>query len=172
MTELCGEVADGMHTHAFTTERYLREVTTPALLRGIDRAGRDRADVELSFPVFVVTGEREEDLVASAAAMRQQIAFYASTPAYRPVLELHGWGDVQTELHSLSRQGEWERMGSVIDDEILRTFAVVAPVDELAAKIRERFAGVVDRVMLGLPNLSDDAAMRVIAAVRDEGGAR
>ena len=167
MTELCGELADGIHTHAFTTERYLREVTAVALQRGIDRAGRDRADVQLSCPSFVVTGERDEDLERSADAMRRQLAFYGSTPAYRSVLELHGWGDLQTELHELSLRGEWQAMGALVDDEMLGTFAVVAPIDEVAGKLRARFEGVLDRIMLNLPaGLSDEAADAVLAAVR------
>lgn len=91
MTEMCGEVADGMIGHAFTTKRYLDEVTIPTLLRGIERSGRDRGDFELMCPVFVVTGESDAELASAAAATRKQIAFYASTPAYRKVLELHGW---------------------------------------------------------------------------------
>ncbi|MBV8964694.1 MAG: LLM class F420-dependent oxidoreductase [Mycobacteriaceae bacterium] len=151
MTEMCGEVADGLLGHAFTTKRYLDEVTVPRLMRGIERSGRARRDVALVSPVFVVTGDRETELAAAAAATRKQIAFYGSTPAYRKVLELHGWGDLQDELRRLSLQGDWDAMGSLIDDDILDAFAVVAPTDELAARLRDRCAGVIDRVLLGLP---------------------
>lgn len=151
MTEMCGEVADGMLGHAFTTKRYLDEVTIPTLLRGIKRSGRDRRDVALMCPVFVVTGERESELAAAAAATRKQIAFYGSTPAYRKVLEMHGWGGLQDELRRLSLRGDWDAMGSLIDDEILDAFAVVAPIDALAAKLRSRCDGAIDRVLLGLP---------------------
>ena len=102
-------------------------------------------------PVFVVTGERESELAAAAAATRKQIAFYGSTPAYRKVLEMHGWGDLQDELRRLSLRGDWDAMGSLIDDEILDAFAVVAPIDSLAAKLRSRCDGAIDRVLLGLP---------------------
>ena len=132
MTEMCGEVADGLLAHAFTTKRYFEEVTTPALLRGMARSGRRRSDFELSCPIFVVTGDSEDELSARALGTRKQIAFYGSTPAYRKVLELHGWGELHTELHRLSRQGEWDVMGSLIDDEILDAFAVVAPLDGVA----------------------------------------
>lgn len=91
MTELCGEAADGLLAHAFTTRRYLDEVTVPALSRGLSRSGRDRSAVQVSSPVFVVTGRDEGEMDTAAAAFRKQIAFYASTPAYRKVLELHGW---------------------------------------------------------------------------------
>jgi probable F420-dependent oxidoreductase len=152
MTEMCGEVADGMLAHAFTTKRYFEEVTTPALLRGMQRSGRQRSDFQLSAPVFVVTGNDESELAAGSVATRKQIAFYGSTPAYRKVLELHGWGDLHHELHRLSLAGEWDAMGSLIDDEILEAFAVVAPLDEVADKIRERCDGVIDRVLVGFPS--------------------
>jgi len=151
MTRMCGEVADGLLAHAFTTRRYLDEVTLPALLDGMNRAGRRRGDFEVSCPVFVVTGTTETELRANAVATRRQLAFYASTPAYRSVLDLHGWGDLHTELHALSRRGEWDAMGERIDDDVLAAFAVVAPLDELAGRLRERCAGVIDRVLPAFP---------------------
>jgi probable F420-dependent oxidoreductase len=151
MTELCGEAADGMIGHAFTTKRYLDEVTIPTLMRGIERAGRRRSDVALMCPVFVVTGKSEAEMAAAATATRKQIAFYGSTPAYRKVLELHGWGEAQDELHRLSLAGDWDAMGTLIDDEMLDTFAVVAPLDTLAAKLKSRCDGVIDRVLVGFP---------------------
>jgi probable F420-dependent oxidoreductase len=151
MTELCGETADGVLLHAFTTKRYLDEVTVPALMRGVERAGRRRGDVAVSAPVFVVTGNTEDEIRAASVATRKQIAFYGSTPAYRGVLEMHGWGDLATELHGLSRRGEWDTMGSLIDDGVLDAFAVVAPLPELAGALRRRCHGTVDRVMAGLP---------------------
>jgi probable F420-dependent oxidoreductase len=165
MTEMCGEVADGLLAHAFTTKRYFEEVTIPALRRGMERSGRQRSDFQLSAPIFVVTGETEGELSAAAAGTRKQIAFYGSTPAYRKVLELHGWGDLHTELHRLSLQGEWDVMGSLIDDEILEAFAVVAPLDEVASKIRDRCDGVIDRVLVGLPSSVPEAT---VIAVLDE----
>lgn len=165
MTEMCGEVADGLLAHAFTTKRYFEEVTIPALRRGMERSGRQRSDFQLSAPIFVVTGETEGELAAGAAGTRKQIAFYGSTPAYRKVLELHGWGDLHTELHRLSLQGKWDVMGSLIDDEILEAFAVVAPLDEVASKIRDRCDGVIDRVLVGFPSSVPEAT---VIAVLDE----
>ncbi len=112
MTEMCGEVADGMIAHAFTTKRYFDEVTIPALNRGLAKAGRERARFQLACPVFVVTGLDEAEMSSAATASRKQIAFYASTPAYRKVLELHGWGDLQPELRRLSLEGRWDVMGT------------------------------------------------------------
>jgi len=132
MTEVGGEVADGVIIHGFTTERYVKEVTLPAIERGLAKAGRSRADFEISGPLFVVTGTNEQELETARQAVQQQIAFYGSTPAYRPVLDLHGWGDLQPELNSLSKQGEWVKMGELIDDDVLDAFAVVAEPDGIA----------------------------------------
>jgi len=145
MTEVAGEVADGVLAHGFTTERYLREVTVPALERGLAASGRSRSDVEISYPGMVVTGADEAGVVAATEAVKSQLSFYASTPAYRPVLELHGWGDLQGELNTLSKRGAWTEMAGLIDDEILDTFAVVAEIDDIAGIVKERFEGVVDR---------------------------
>jgi probable F420-dependent oxidoreductase len=167
MTEVVGETCDGMLCHGFTTERYLREVTVPALERGLAASGRTRADLELSIPSFVVTGETEEEMAQSAVGVRRQIAFYGSTPAYRPVLELHGWGELQDELNALSKQGEWEAMGDLIDDEVLSTFAVVAEPPQLAAELLGRFGDLVDRLSFYAPyKASPDTWLPVIAALK------
>jgi probable F420-dependent oxidoreductase len=159
MTEVAGEVADGMLVHPFTSARYLRQITVPALERGARSVRRTRADLELSYPGLVVTGRDEREVAAAAKATREQIAFYASTPAYRPVLDLHGWGDLQSELHALSRRGEWTAMGERIDDEILQTFAIVAPLDEIGSAVIERCCGLVDRFAFTTPYPLDDRAL-------------
>lgn len=146
MTEMCGEVADGHLGHPMISKRYLDEVTLPALERGLARSGRDRGGFQVSCEVMVATGENDAELAAAIAATRKQIAFYGSTPAYRRVLELHGWGDLQDELHRLSLHGEWDAMGSLVDDDVLAAFAVVGPVDTVAAALRQRCAGVAQRV--------------------------
>ncbi|MFV8320428.1 LLM class F420-dependent oxidoreductase [Mycobacterium sp. 23] len=147
MTEMCGEVADGHLGHPMVSKRYLTDVTLPILQRGIARSGRDRRDFEVSAEVMVATGTNEDELKTAMAATRKQIAFYGSTPAYRKVLDVHGWGDLHDELHRLSKEGEWDAMGSLIDDEILGTFAVVGAADEVGAALRARCEGVADRVL-------------------------
>ena len=147
MTEMCGEVADGHLGHPMVSKRYLEEVTLPALMRGMQRSGRDRSDFEVSCEVLVATGDNNAELAAATAAVRKQIAFYGSTPAYQKVLELHGWGDLHPELRRLSLEGEWDAMGSLIDDEMLAAFAVAGPVDTIAAALKSRCEGVVDRVL-------------------------
>ena len=167
MTQMCAEVADGLLAHAFTTRRYLDEVTTPALLRGLARGGRERADFEVSSPVFIVTGRDEVEMATAAASFRKQIAFYASTPAYRPVLELHGWGDLQPQLRALSITGEWDAMADLIDDDILGEFAVVAPIDRVAQTLAKRCSGVIDRVLPGFPAATPETVIsEVLGEVR------
>lgn len=151
MTEVAGEVADGLLVHAFTTERYLREVTLPSLERGAARAGKKRGDLEISYPGFVVTGRSDEEWQRARKAARQQIAFYGSTPAYRQVFELHGWDDLHPRLNSLSKKGEWEAMGDLIDEEVLETFAVVAPLQEVPERLLQRFGSLVDRFSFYAP---------------------
>jgi probable F420-dependent oxidoreductase len=155
MTEVVGEVCDGMFVHGFSTEKYIRETTLPALERGLAKSGRTRADLELSFPVFVVTGETDEEWQKADAAVREQIAFYGSTPAYRPVLESHGWGEVQDELNGLSKRGAWKEMGKVITDDILDAFAVRGGAGELPGLILGRYGDLVDRLSFYAPYRTD-----------------
>jgi probable F420-dependent oxidoreductase len=164
MTEVAGEVGDGFLVHGFSTERYLREVSLPALERGAAKAGKSRADLTVSYPGFIVTGPDEQSMAKAAKGVREQIAFYGSTPAYRPVLELHGWGDLQSELNTLSKRGEWVQMGELIDDDILNTFAVVAPLDQVAAEVRSRFGNLVDRFSFYAPYKVDPEMWKSVVA--------
>jgi probable F420-dependent oxidoreductase len=167
MTQVVGEVCDGMLCHGFTTEAYLREVTVPALTRGLDASNRGRTDIQLSLPAFVVTGTSEEEVAAAAAGVRQQIAFYGSTPAYRGVLEHHGWGDLQTELNARSKQGRWEQMGELIDEEILATFAVVGEPEQVGDELLARYGDLVDRISFYAPyQASSDAFAPAIERLR------
>jgi probable F420-dependent oxidoreductase len=164
MTEVCGEVADGHLGHPMVSKRYLDEVTVPVLLRGLQRSGRDRGDFEVSAEVMVATGANDDELATAMAATRKQIAFYGSTPAYRRVLELHGWGDLHAELNRLSKEGEWDGMASLVDDEMLCAFAVVGPVDTIAEALRKRCDGVVDRVLPIFYSASQDC---ITAALKE-----
>jgi probable F420-dependent oxidoreductase len=167
MTEVAGETCDGLIAHGFTTERYLREVTLPALEKGRSKAGKTLDGFQISMPAFVVTGTTEEEMATSADGVRQQIAFYGSTPAYRGVLDLHGWGDLQPELNALSKQGGWVEMGKLIDDEILTTFAVVAEPDQIAPELLRRYGDVVTRVSFYAPYKSaPDTWLPVVAALQ------
>lgn len=164
MTEVAGEVGDGFLVHGFTTESYLRDVTLPALERGLAKSGRTRSDIEVSYPGMVVTGATEEQVGEALKAVKAQLAFYGSTPAYKPVLEHHGWGDLQPELNSLSKRGEWEQMADVIDDDVVDAFAAVGPPDEVPAIVLRRFGDVVDRFSFYAPYKPDPRAWHAVLA--------
>ena len=123
--------------------------------------------VQVSCPVFVVTGGTAEQLALAEAATRRRIAFYGSTRDYRPVLEIHGWGDLQPALNGLARQGEWDAMSSLVGDEVLDAFAVRGSPAEVAATLRARYGGVADRVSFNIPYPADDAPQRILAALQD-----
>ncbi|MEM1334896.1 MAG: LLM class flavin-dependent oxidoreductase, partial [Actinomycetota bacterium] len=155
MTEVAGEACDGFICHGFTTEKYLREVTLPALQRGRAKAGKTMEGFEIVGPSFVVTGGDDEEMAKAAAGTRQQIAFYGSTPAYKGVLDIHGWGGLQEQLNTLSKQGEWVKMGELIDDEILNTFAVVGEPEQIAPELTQRYGDVIQRLSFYAPYSSD-----------------
>ena len=162
MTEVAGEVADGIIVHGFTTEAYLRNVTLPALERGFAKAGKSRADFEISYPVFSVTGRDERELRDAAKLMRQQIAFYGSTPAYKPVLDSIGAGEIQPTLNAMSKQGDWEAMGEVITDDVLDRFAVTGEPAEIAAQIEARYGDIIDRTSAAYATLDAEAGVAFI----------
>lgn len=167
MTEVAGEVCDGFICHGFTTERYLREVTIPALERGRAKAGKTMEGFEVMGPSFVVSGNSEAELETASAGTRQQIAFYGSTPAYRGVLELHGWGEMQDELNGLSKQGKWVEMGNCITDEILNTFAVVGEPEHIAPELHRRYGDVIQRISFYAPYKTDpERWSKVLADLR------
>jgi probable F420-dependent oxidoreductase len=166
MTAVAGEVADGLILHSFTTERYVREVTVPALEAGFATGGRTRAEFQLSGPLFVVTGANDEEMAAAAAGTRAQIAFYGSTPGYHGVLDLNGWGETGTRLNAMSKRGEWEAMGELITDEMLEAFAVVAPPDAVAPALLARYGDLVDRVAINAPyHLDPDVTATIVAGL-------
>jgi probable F420-dependent oxidoreductase len=155
MTAVGGEVADGLMLHALTSADTMAEITLPALERGLKASGRTRADVELYAPVFVITGDTDEQLEAADRAVRLQLAFYASTPAYRKVLAFHGRPDLPAQLNELSKQGRWRDMGGLIDDEVLDLFSVTGKPEEIGPAVIGRFGGALDRVALYAPYTHD-----------------
>jgi probable F420-dependent oxidoreductase len=155
MTAVAGEVADGFIAHPFSTRESLLRNTLPALERGLDEAGRRRDTLEIVCATLVVTADSDEKLEASRAAARKQLAFYGSTPAYRPTLACHGWQDLHDELNALSKQGRWEEMAGLVSDEMLEAVAVVGPRDQIARKLRERLSGIADGVSLTHNRLPD-----------------
>jgi probable F420-dependent oxidoreductase len=167
MTEVAAEVANGVIAHGFTTERYLREVTLPAVQRGLQKSGRKREDFDVSVPVMVVTGINEAAYAQSKLAVRSQLGFYASTPAYRPVLDVHGWGELQTEAIQLTREGRWQEMGALITDDILQTFAVVSEdIEQVPALLKQRYGNIADTWMCTVETGDADQQKRLITAVQ------
>lgn len=148
MTAVAGEAADGFFAHPFTTRKSLLEQTLPALEKGLAKSGRRRADLEILCATMVVTADDEAAFERSRLAARKHLAFYGSTPAYLPTLACHGWDDLHRELNRLSKQGRWDDMTPLIDDEILETIAVVGLRNEIAGKLQARLAGIADGVTL------------------------
>ncbi|MCA9914168.1 MAG: TIGR03617 family F420-dependent LLM class oxidoreductase, partial [Anaerolineae bacterium] len=145
LCKLGGELANGFHVHPFHTTKYLRDVIRPSIVEGAQRSDRSIDDVALSCAVFVVTGRNKEEIQQNTIEIKSQIAFYASTPSYRRVLELHGWGDFGERMNALTKQGKWDEMWKEVPDEIMHEIAVVASPDELPYAVRERYDGLLDR---------------------------
>jgi len=161
MTAVAGEVADGFLVHPLNSRRSLLELTVPAIERGLAAAGRpalgDAASTfDLTAVTIIVTGRDEDELARSREAVRQQLAFYGTTPAYRPVFDVHGRGELHPILKARAAAGEWVEMAELIDDEFLEEVAVIGEPDEIAPKLRERLGGITDRVSL-VNNRAPDA---------------
>jgi probable F420-dependent oxidoreductase len=146
LCRLAGELCQGFHIHPFHTVRYLNELVIPNIQAGAEKAGRSHADVKLTCSIFVVTGSNAEEMRNNAIMAKSQIAFYASTPSYATVMEMHGWQDLAARLNTMSRENRWAEMWQEISDDMLDQIAVVAPIDELAHKVKERYTGLLDRV--------------------------
>lgn len=162
LCRLAGELCEGFHVHPFHTVRYLKELVIPNIEMGAEKAGRKRKDCTLTCALFVVTGKNAEEIRDNAGLVRAQIAFYASTPSYRTIMEMHGWGNLADKLNSMSREGRWFEMGELISDEMLNEFAVVAPADELAHAVKARYAGLLDRVGYYFPFESEDGEREIV----------
>lgn len=146
MTEVAGEVADGFLVHPFHTAAYFEHCILPALQVGFKKSGRQRENFEISCQLLVATGQTSAEVEQAVRELRVQIAFYASTPAYRPVLEQLGRGALQGQLSTLTKQGEWAAMADLIDDEILHAVAIVGTIPQAAEAILKRCAGQVERI--------------------------
>ncbi|HSG91510.1 MAG TPA: TIGR03617 family F420-dependent LLM class oxidoreductase [Pseudomonadales bacterium] len=166
MTQVAGEVADGVIIHAFTTEKYLRETTLPNIDKGLAAAGRSRADFQITYPAFIVTGTDEASFAAAKQTVTRQIAFYGSTPAYQPVLESIGAGELQPRLNIMSKEGKWAEMGTLITDDILEEFAVVAEPKDVAAEMLRRFGDVVDRTSAAYGTVPRAEQQAIIEALK------
>ena len=145
LAKLAGEICDGFHAHPFHSVRYLREVILPAIEEGANKERRKRKDIAVSVTAFVATTPEEINFA------RAQISFYASTPSYRPVMDLHGWSNVAEKLSAHAAKGQWMEMPMLITDEMLNEFAVVTEDSKLADELKKRYDGIADRLTLYTP---------------------
>lgn len=166
MAKLAGQQCDGVILHPFTNQSYLDDTALPAVQAGLDEAGRARSDFFTACPLFMVMGDDDRQLAVQKDAARAQIAFYASTPAYRAVLEAVGYGALQPELQQLSREGKFADMGSLIDDTLLGEIALIGEPEEMPALVQARYGGRLDRISsyLGWPELDQDRMNALVAA--------
>ncbi len=166
MTEVAGEVADGMIIHPFSTLPYIQSVTMPAIEKGLAKAGKTRDNFELSYSCFVITGRDEAEFAKSKKNAQERIAFYGSTPAYRGVLEAIGCGELQGELNTMSKQGRWQEMGTLITDDILQEFGVVGEPQDIAPQMLSRYGSFVNRTSASFPVSDDEQRHNIIRALR------
>jgi probable F420-dependent oxidoreductase len=169
MCQLAGELCQGFHVHPLHTARYIEEFALPHIQQGLEKSGRRRSDIELYSSIFVIPTD-DPEATRYEAEVRQQISFYASTPPYRVILELHGWQEAGKQLSGLAAQGKWAEMPSLITDDMLDTFAVRGSWAELPARIKAKYAGgLLDRVsyyMPFAPGQNDDKWRATIAGFK------
>jgi probable F420-dependent oxidoreductase len=137
MVEMAAEVADGIILHAFTNRVYLEEVIYPAIQRGLEKAGRTWDDIELSLPMFMAMGDSDEEVEERRGQVRAQLAFYGSTPSYRPVLEAIGYGDLQPRLTALTKSNDWDRLAEVLPADFMDHFAVSGRPEDMPELARK-----------------------------------
>lgn len=145
LAKLAGELCDGFHAHPFNSPRYMNEIILPAIEDGLQKGGRTRKDITVSMTPFVATSPEEE------AFARMQVAFYASTPSYKSVMDLHGWGETAEKLSGFASKGEWAEMPMLITDEMLNEFCLMTTQEKLAEDLKKRYEGIADRLTLYTP---------------------
>lgn len=148
MTRVAGELADWFVVIPFSTDKFVRETTFPALHEGLQKGGRSWDDLKLAAQCMVATGADERSYAEAVARTKHQIAFYGSTPIYEKALDAEGWGDLHDTWRTMSREGRWQEMGALVTDEMLERFAVVGEPKDIADKLVARFGDWADRISL------------------------
>jgi probable F420-dependent oxidoreductase len=167
MTRNAAAVADGLLVHPFHSERFIQEHVAPAVTDGLAESGRERAAFTVSATPIVCTGRTDEEQETARRSVRGLLGFYGSTPAYRVTLDAHGWGDLQTELNRLTKEGRWGEISNVLPDEVVETIAVCCEPDEVATRLQARYGDAVDRVGLSMPyDASPDTLAAIVAGFR------
>lgn len=164
MTEVAGEVGDGFLVHPFNSMASLDQLTLPALRRGRESSGKSFEDFEISCQLMIAAGDTEEELATAKFVIKSQMAFYASTPAYKVVLDCHGLGELQPELQRMTRENRWQEMNDLIPDALFDAIAISGHTSEIAQKIMARCAPFADRVSLVTPYEADPARWQTIVA--------
>ena len=166
MCRLAGEQADGFHVHPFHSVKYLNETVLPNIETGLSKAGRSRKDITLATTGFVIGGDNRDDIERAKGAVRQQLAFYASTRTYQTVLDHHGWGETSQALNERAAKGDWTGMAELITDEMLEVYAVQGTWDEVPGLLRKKYTGLIDRLAFYVPVRpgEDDARWRKMIA--------
>jgi probable F420-dependent oxidoreductase len=166
MTKVAAEVADAMLCHAFTTARYLQEVTVPMIEGTLAEHGRDRSKFEIVATMFCAAGDTEEEVQKARKRLRTQISFYGSTPAYKGVFELHGWNDLQPRLNRLSKEGKWDEMAELLPEEVVDAFVISGTPEQVVDQMKTVFAGKIDRSSLGFEVKDPDRLKALIQRAR------
>lgn len=165
--QVAGEVADGIRPHPVCTPQYIAQVMLPAVAKGATKVGRQVKDIAICMKPFVATAPDEATLVERRETVRARLAFYGSTPAYRAVFEVHGLGDLATELNLLSRHQRWEEMPALVSDAMLDTFATVGTYEQIATLLTQRYAGLITHVEFGIPVRNDTDRGRLREMIQD-----
>lgn len=165
MTEVAVDLTSGLMTHSFVSEKSLREINLKAIEERLHKIGKPRDQFEIMLPLFIVTGSNEEEYRRNIDYHRHRIGFYASTPDYRMILELHGWGDVQDEARKLTREGRWDELGAPITDEMLDTFTVMGEPKDIAPKVRARFGNFIDTIRSDLLLQDEEVQYDILRAI-------
>lgn len=151
MNEVAGEVADGLIVHPFNNEPFIREHALPAVRRGLQKSGRDEKDFIMSITAIIITGATEEEYKAAETAVRSLLAFYGSTPAYKPPMDAIGYGDLQPVLNKLSKEGRWDEMSGLIDDGFIAAFATCGEPSQIASRLKAKYGDVATRLGIYAP---------------------
>ena len=166
MTNVAASLADGLITHPFSTHKYLREVTIPAVNQGLQKAGRCLNEFHIDYAPMLAVGDTDEQLESAISQLRHRIAFYACTVAYRPVLEIHGWGGLQDELIPLNRQHRADEMASLITDDMVQTIGIVGRPESVVDQMRSRFQSVVSRTGFHVPGIDAERLKGLLAQLK------
>jgi probable F420-dependent oxidoreductase len=157
MTEVAGEVADGLIVHPFNSMPFLEEKALPAVQRGLEKSGRTLDDFTLQVNAIIITGETEEEYLAAEASVKGLLGFYASTPAYKPPMDAVGLGDLQAKMNALSKAGKWDELGNYVDEHFINAFCTCGKPEEIATKLKKKYSAYADRLAIYAPYAAPDA---------------